>query len=126
MKIFYISQPITGQDFDECRSRAINWTAFLLQYGTVFSPFLHTEAFDNAMKKKHSFYMKWDLALMRAFDSKEFENVLFMLDGWEESNGCKQEKELAEELGWEIALESDDNFTKKIMEKVLELCVREN
>jgi len=95
----YIAQPYSRKWKFNAFSLAAKKLVELTQKGYVaFSPITHSHPTDGLFDFEE--YMKIDLAIMHALATspvtKSF--TLFLLKGWEESEGCKQEHKYARKL----------------------------
>ena len=87
-QIVYISGPMTGQDEQECRQRFAEAQALLEASGyTAFDPWdLH----DLIPWANYHQILQVDLEILHGCDA------IYLLKGWQDSNGCKKEHLRAE------------------------------
>ena len=94
MKIIFVSGPYRG-NIAENIQKAKEASIQLWQDGyAVITPHLNTAHFDGYCPDE--VWLAGDLEILRRCD------VIFMLPGWEQSEGAMAEHALAEELGKEI------------------------
>lgn len=95
----YISGPITGFSIDEVRQRFDTWKQKLTADG--YKVVIPTE---NGLPPNASWleHMRRDIELLHDCDA------IFMLEGWQKSNGCRIEFNIAVEAKIPIIFEKND------------------
>lgn len=102
-KIIYVAGKYRGKtDYEKTENiwHAVRVSVRLWELGWVaICPHANTAHFDCYSNLPSQTYLDGDLEILKRCDA------LFMLKGWEESEGAKQEFELARKLGKEIYYE---------------------
>lgn len=98
--MIYLASPYSDPDPDVRERRyqeACRAAARLMQDGdVVFSPIAHGHAIAaNGLPHRWSFWKRFDIEHLRRCD----EVVVLMIDGWQQSEGVRDEVQIAEKLG---------------------------
>lgn len=97
MTRIYISGPMSGHDLEDIQERFGRAERMLSKQGrTIINP---------ALISGYGFEWGTYMTIAYAILHKEKIDFMYMLKGWEQSNGCQIEHELAQEEGIKIIYE---------------------
>lgn len=102
MKIIYISLPITGHEdtYEQILDEAVEYVKEKhKEYERIITP---KEVAENLEKEYHPLEPKYKEYLLCDMNAIYDCDAIFMCHGWENSKGCKAEREFADAIGLDI------------------------